>query len=248
VTNQGFLGRLLRDPDVVRGELSTQTIAEKLATTLAEPVDPARDALAAIGATLFAFTQRRERDDFLPGLVTGFRNNRFRDQRHAWARGDQTLEVHYRDLGDGRFAAGVGEPTTRTEPARGPWRVVSNSGPCLDLEGPDGVVHRLRVVISNDLAFVHTPRGTVHLRRVPRFPAPGDEAVKGGFMAPMPGKVVKVLVKDGQRVEKSQALLVLEAMKMEQTTFAPSDGVVKAVQVREGDQVTAGQVLIVMEG
>jgi biotin carboxyl carrier protein len=60
--------------------------------------------------------------------------------------------------------------------------------------------------------------------------------------------VVKVLVRDGEAVKQGQALLVLEAMKMEQTTFAPADGVVKTVQVREGDQVTAGQVLIVMEG
>ena len=66
-------------------------------------------------------------------------------------------------------------------------------------------------------------------------------------MAPMPGKVVKVLVKDGEAVKSGQTLLVLEAMKMEQTTRSPADGTVKKVMVREGDQVTAGQILIVMD-
>jgi len=94
---------------------------------------------------------------------------------------------------------------------------------------------------------VHTPRGAVVLREAPRFPVAADAAVKGGFMAPMPGKVVKVNVKDGEAVKRGQALLVLEAMKMEQTTTSPTDGVVKQVLVREGEQVTAGQVLIVME-
>jgi biotin carboxyl carrier protein len=81
---------------------------------------------------------------------------------------------------------------------------------------------------------------------VPRFPPPVDEAVKGGFMAPMPGKVVKVHVKEGDAVKRGQVLLVLEAMKMEQTTVSPADGVVQQVLVREGDQVTAGQILVVM--
>jgi acetyl/propionyl-CoA carboxylase alpha subunit len=240
-TNKGFLARLLRDPDVVRGELSTQTIAQKLGSTLAEPVDAERDGLAAVAATLFAFEARQERDDFLPHLTTGFRNNRFRDQQHTWTKGDETLTVSYRDLGARRFQVSVGE-------ASGLWRIASRCAPCLDVESPDGVVHRLRLVLAGDVAFVHTPRGTVTLHEAPRFPTPGDEAVKGGFMAPMPGKVVKVLVRDGEAVKQGQALLVLEAMKMEQTTFAPADGVVKTVQVREGDQVTAGQVLIVMEG
>jgi len=148
--------------------------------------------------------------------------------------------VGYRDLGGDTFFVSVAE-------AKGQWRIASRCAPCFDLEDPHGVVHRLRVVIDEETVHVHTPRGDVVLREVPSFPSPGDEAIKGGFIAPMPGKVVKVNVKDGEAVKRGQALLVLEAMKMEQTTTSPDDGVVKQVLVREGDQVTAGQVLIVME-
>ena len=105
----------------------------------------------------------------------------------------------------------------------------------------------MSIVAAGEKLFVHSRLGSEVLVEKARFPAPVDAAVKGGFMAPMPGKVVKVLVKDGESVKSGQTLLVLEAMKMEQTTRSPADGVVKKVLVREGDQVTAGQILIVME-
>lgn len=239
-TNKGFLARLLRHPNVVKGALSTQLIAEEMTDRLAEPIDVERDRLAAVAATLFAFEARRAADDFLPGALTGFRNNRFRDQRHEWRRGDDELQVSYRELGERAFQVTVGGATGR-------WRIAASCAPCMDLESPDGVVHRLRVVLEGETAHVHTPRGAVVLREVPRFPVAADAAVKGGFIAPMPGKVVKVNVRDGETVTRGQSLLVLEAMKMEQTTTSPADGVVKQVLVREGEQVTAGQVLIVME-
>jgi acetyl/propionyl-CoA carboxylase alpha subunit len=236
-TNKSFLARLLRHPLVVSGALSTSLIAEQMGDRLAEPTDVERDRLAAVAATLYSFGARRELDDFLPDVTTGFRNNRFRDQRHEWTCGAEALTVSYRDLGGDTFFIAAGE-------TRGRWRIASRCAPCFDLEDPNGFVHRLRIVLDGDAAHVHTPRGDVVLREVSSFPSAGDEAVKGGFIAPMPGKVVKVHVSAGDTVTRGQALLVLEAMKMEQTTLSPDDGVVNQVLVREGDQVTAGQVLI----
>jgi acetyl/propionyl-CoA carboxylase alpha subunit len=238
-TNKGFLARLLRHPKVVQGALSTSLIADEL-PQLAEPADTRRDELAAIAASLTAFARRRAADDFLPGVVTGFRNNRFRDQRDVWRCQARELAVSYRDLGGGEFLAGLGAATGR-------WKLAAFDAPALTLEGPDGVRHKLRLATADDAVFVHTPFGPVTLHEVPRFPRAQDAAVKGGFMAPMPGKVVKVMVADGEAVKRGQALLVLEAMKMEQMTSSPTDGVVKRVLVREGEQVTAGQVLVVME-
>ena len=62
----------------------------------------------------------------------------------------------------------------------------------------------------------------------------------------MPGKVLQVHVSEGQAVRRGQPLLVLEAMKMEQTTASAVDGTVKQVLVKVGDQVAAGQTLVVM--
>ena len=63
------------------------------------------------------------------------------------------------------------------------------------------------------------------------------------IVAPMPGKVVRVLVKAGDRVETGQGLLVVEAMKMQNEIRSPKSGTVERVLAKEGQPVTAGEVL-----
>jgi biotin carboxyl carrier protein len=65
--------------------------------------------------------------------------------------------------------------------------------------------------------------------------------------APMPGKVVKVLVKAGDRVEPRQGVVVVEAMKMENELRARAAGTVSEVRVVEGTTVEAGAILVVLE-
>ena len=64
--------------------------------------------------------------------------------------------------------------------------------------------------------------------------------------APMPGKVVRVLVKAGEQVEAGQGLLVVEAMKMQNEIRAPRTGKVEKLVVAEGQAVNAGEVLAVV--
>lgn len=65
--------------------------------------------------------------------------------------------------------------------------------------------------------------------------------------ASMPGKVIDVLVKAGERVDPKQGLLVIEAMKMENEIKAPGAGEVKEIRVRAGQAVESGEVLVVLE-
>lgn len=65
--------------------------------------------------------------------------------------------------------------------------------------------------------------------------------------APMPGLILEVNVAPGQEVKEGDYLLVLEAMKMENTLTAPRDGVVKAVAVEKGQTVDKNQLLVEME-
>ena len=65
--------------------------------------------------------------------------------------------------------------------------------------------------------------------------------------APMPGKVVRVLVKPGEDVKARQGLVVVEAMKMENELRAARDGRVRDVAVKEGQSVDAGAVLLTVE-
>ncbi|MFO0596657.1 MAG: biotin carboxylase N-terminal domain-containing protein [Myxococcaceae bacterium] len=235
-TNRGFLARMLQHPDYLAGKLHTGFIDEKFGGEgLKEPEDAERAKLCAIGAALADHCERRKNDPFLPGVTTGFRNNRAMDQFIEFSNSAGAQRVDYRDLGGGKFLVGGGT-----------WEVLSWEAPALTVVSPEGVRQRLRVTCIDRKFFVHSRLGDAVLIEKPRFPAAADSSLKGGFMAPMPGKVVKVNVKDGEAVKAGQVLLVLEAMKMEQATRSPTDGTVKKVMVREGDQVTAGQILVVM--
>ena len=70
----------------------------------------------------------------------------------------------------------------------------------------------------------------------------------GTTLAPMPGKVVAVLVREGDPVEIGQGLVVIEAMKMESTLVAEIAGTVKKVTVVAGDVVDGGMVLVEVDG
>jgi biotin carboxyl carrier protein len=64
---------------------------------------------------------------------------------------------------------------------------------------------------------------------------------------PMPGKIVAVLIAQGDRVEKGQGLVIVEAMKMENEVRSPIAGEVKEIRTKAGETVEAGKVLVVVE-
>src|SRR4029077_16882804 len=94
---------------------------------------------------------------------------------------------------------------------------------------------------------IHGPAGDIELKELPRFPVAVGAEQRGGLKAPMPGKVMSVMVAEGDVVERGQLLLVLEAMKMEHRIDAPWAGTIKALNVAEGDQVANGAMLVVLE-
>ena len=64
------------------------------------------------------------------------------------------------------------------------------------------------------------------------------------MIAPMPGKILEVLVEKGQSVASGDLLLVMEAMKMEHRIVANVDGVIAMMNLKQGDQVQQGDVLV----
>jgi biotin carboxyl carrier protein len=99
---------------------------------------------------------------------------------------------------------------------------------------------------------VHMATGVVTARVLTgrRFGRGGAVSQASGtqdVLAPMPGKVVKVLVKPGDTVKARQGLVVVEAMKMENELRSPKDGTVVDVQVTEGQSVEAGRRLVVVD-
>ncbi len=70
---------------------------------------------------------------------------------------------------------------------------------------------------------------------------------QSALTAPMPGTVIRVLVRKGDTVQQRQPLLLLEAMKMETPVVSPYEAVVRAVHVSEGDRVAGGELLVELE-
>jgi acetyl-CoA carboxylase biotin carboxyl carrier protein len=66
------------------------------------------------------------------------------------------------------------------------------------------------------------------------------------ILAPMPGKVAKILVNVGDKVAEDDELVMLEAMKMENPIFATAGGSVTEIRVKEGESVSADQVLVII--
>ena len=107
------------------------------------------------------------------------------------------------------------------------------------------------VIVGRGVVHVDGTPVEVELAR-PTWARRGDQAAhdRSGpqrIVAPMPGKIVKVLVKPGDRVEPRQGLVVVEAMKMENELRSRAAGTVTEVRAIEGSSVEAGAILIVVE-
>jgi biotin carboxyl carrier protein len=76
---------------------------------------------------------------------------------------------------------------------------------------------------------------------------PAGGSAHEALASPMPGKVIKVRVRDGESVKKGMSLVIVEAMKMENEIRASRDSLVKKVLVKEGDVVEAGAALVDLE-
>ncbi len=79
-------------------------------------------------------------------------------------------------------------------------------------------------------------------RRGSKAGAP-SAANPGEILAPMPGKIIKIMVPQGSKIAKGDVVIVMEAMKMEYTLKAQAEGVLSDVRCEAGDQVPLGQLL-----
>ena len=104
------------------------------------------------------------------------------------------------------------------------------------------------IVQIDDMLTIFHAGERYHLSIFTHSSSTGDEHdVPGSLISPMPGKIIEVLVKEGELVKKGSPLLILEAMKMEHTISAPMDGTVTAIYFSEGEMLEEGIELLVVE-
>jgi 3-methylcrotonyl-CoA carboxylase alpha subunit len=107
--------------------------------------------------------------------------------------------------------------------------------------GPDAEENPDGTILIFDEGFAHSASFA------PKRADAGASAADGAILAPMPGKVIAVDVKQGAKVEEGQRLVVLEAMKMEHALTAPFAGTVAELTVKQGDQVEVEALLAKVE-
>jgi acetyl-CoA carboxylase biotin carboxylase subunit len=235
VTNREHLARILAHPGFLAGELDTHFLERHAGELAARPPGLDRIRVAAIAAALAGVAQRRAADPLAPA---GWRNVPWADQQVTYQLGDTTVQLGYRPAGEG-FDFAIGGKTTHVSR-------FGSDGDRLWFVEHGG--HRRQARVATSGARIHVlSEGTLFaFTEEPRFPDHAHQAVAGGLVAPMPGKVVKVLVSDGEQVTAGAALVVLEAMKMEHTVRAADAGIVRAVHVAVGDQVDTDHLLAVV--
>ena len=107
----------------------------------------------------------------------------------------------------------------------------------------DGVTSFAHVVRSDDKWWIHF-QGRIYVTNMHEPGSKNSSLSEGSLSAPMPGTILDVLVKSGQRVRQGQTLLVMEAMKIEHRIQAPKAGEVIAVHFETGDRVDMGANLV----
>jgi len=245
-TNAGLLKALCSHPAFVGGEIDTGFI-ERHHDTLFAKLKPVDDRMLAV-ATL---ARLMELDPSGPSNDPWDQKNGFRllDEGHdevRWKEGEReaaviarrrrdgsiglelpggTLEASVRRVDDGRLAIWLGGDTFTATVVR--------------RQAADGIDYAVFADGANRTLRLVDPLDVTQYEAV----ASGEGAVR----APLPGKIIDLRVKAGDKVSKGQPLLVLEAMKMEHTLAAPADGTVKTVRYAVGEQVVEGAELVEFE-
>jgi propionyl-CoA carboxylase alpha chain len=232
VTNRDLLVNVLRHPAFLAGETDTAFFDRHGLDTLATPLaDPAAHRLSALAAALALDSANKSARTMLRGIPSGWRNVPSQPQRVSF----EGEDIAYRHTRSGGVVADGFDDVTLVGAA--------SDAVVLDV---NGVRRTFEVALYGDDVYVDSSLGPVQLRRTPRFLDPAEQVAAGSLLAPMPGSVVRIAVSTGDHVKAGDAILWLEAMKMQHRISAPADGVVTEMPVAEGQQIDVGAVLAVV--
>jgi 3-methylcrotonyl-CoA carboxylase alpha subunit len=235
--NIAFLKRLIESRPFSNAELDTGLI-ERHHGDLFPPAQKASKQILALAVASLLTSERKataaSNDPW--GNPSGWRMNSAlqRQLNFADESGACPVTVGYQDNG---WSLQYGD-------AASPMTVIQQQGKDLVIK-LSGATVRGTVVRDGEMFHVfHAGAHTALTYTDPMAHAGEAEAEGGRLTAPMPGKIVAVLIDKGKTVEKGTPLLIMEAMKMEHTIAAPADGVVEDLLYAVGDQVAEGAQLL----
>lgn len=254
-SNLAMLVATCQDQEFASGAVTTGYLEDHPEVVSAlRPDGPART--ASLVAAVLADRRGARTSDLHWGFApAGWRNLAVQGQRAVW-RDVDTGELHpveVRSERDGTLHVLVGPWPSHDDAGallpdqRVPLAVdasVDDSVVSLDV---DGRRRTLRVTCTAAGLTVTGPEGVSTWAPEPRFVDHDAATVGAGPIAPLPGTVLAVHIAPGDTVDEGQALVVIEAMKMEHVIRAPSAAAVTEVRVVVGDRVDAGELLVLLE-
>lgn len=237
VTNRAFLAALCAHKGFANGEVDTGLIDRDLDDLIAAP--PLSDA-AQVGAVLLGLGLT-EADQYASPWksLNGWRAWPGETTSIAFDLDGErlTYEVELNEVGSYRISGDTFNADVTLESA-------SENALALLLNGQR---HKVRFVRHDDFIAIFTGENNFTFDRV-KLELAGEGATSGdNIISPMPGAVVALNAKAGDKVSEGDKLITIEAMKMEHGLIAPRDGVISEVLVNLGDQVEDGALLIALE-
>jgi propionyl-CoA carboxylase alpha chain len=234
-TNREFLIRCAQTEEFASGKYDTAFVERNLEELIASR-DTIETSIAAGVLGIYLTKRKQEGSEILPHVPANYRNNPFRDPSIRFESAGSMVDVSWREIAPDTFVV-----------TRGDWQstvqLVSFDRATLRAS-IDGIQRAFRVSESGDHFVVQSNSSSIELTRPSRYPRAAGASEHESAYAPMPGQVLKILVEVGQSVAAGDSLVILEAMKMEQTLRATSDGVVESIRVRLGDLVVPGDILV----
>ena len=233
-TNRDFLISCLRNESFINGNTTTDFIErEKPNSEQVLSENQIFNASAAIA--LWIAMGNRASDEVTDFMPSNWTNGRMPYQRIKLMILKNEIEIKYQLKRSGLFEV-MGTNCK--------IHAVDESG--IDVEVGS---HRFfaQVTRANDQILINMPFGDLDAVIVPRFIEPGNEVPEGGLVAPMPGKVIEVKVKKGDKVKAGDTLIIIEAMKMEHSIKATENGKVTKLMVSLNQQVDNGATLLVLD-
>ena len=233
-TNRDFLISCLRNESFINGNTTTDFIErEKPNSEQVLSENQIFNASAAIA--LWIAMGNRASDEVTDFMPSNWTNGRMPYQRIKLMILKNEIEIKYQLKRSGLFEV-MGTNCK--------IHAVDESG--IDVEVGS---HRFfaQVTRANDQILINMPFGDLDAVIVPRFIEPGNEIPEGGLVAPMPGKVIEVKVKKGDKVKAGDTLIIIEAMKMEHSIKATENGKVTKLMVSLNQQVDNGATLLVLD-